>query len=146
MLNADKELLQGAESPCAEILSSLRPARRSHFWTSREKNKTVNLAFLSFPLVPSTVLSGAPSSEQLRTPLVRMSKMVENTRDTERCKEFKAEVLTLSGWEKVLPMVSSPARKRKTFYSKYKCRKTLRFDNWLKKINFVAKILQTNCW
>lgn len=54
-----------------------------------------------------------------------------------RCKEFKAEVLTLRDERKCLPMKSSPCQKRKTFYSKYKCRKTLDLITDSKKINFL---------
>lgn len=74
------------------------------------------------------MLSGAPSSEQLRTPLVRMSKQ-ENTRHVKRCKEFKAEVLTLRDERKCLPMKSSPCQEKEDILQQIQMQKNTGFDN-----------------
>lgn len=61
MLNADMNLFRRFQSPLCwdpQLCLSLRPARRSHFWTSRE-NKTVNL--VSFPS-PLSLLPCSPRS------------------------------------------------------------------------------------
>lgn len=136
MLNADMNLFRRRppvlRSPA--LSTSLPSQRRSHFWTSREKTKRQNLAFPFPSCIHFYHCSPALlNSEQLRSFPPCEDRQTGSTRHVKKDAKSSKQKCLLWGMRESACLWSQVPGKRKTFYSKYKCRKNTGFDNWLQR-------------